>query len=775
VLLPDTKDRNTFTRGDSDAAFRALAQAMPNQVWTASASGAVEWVNERITAYTGAAQSELTGPSWAAWVHPDDLPALRRRWLLALASGSPHETEFRLRRADGTFRWHIARAVPVRDAAGRIVRWIGSNTDIDDQKTAARVLAEINERLEQQVRERTSERDSAWRNAQDLLVVVTPDGVLRAVNPAWTRILGWPAEAVVGQNLLDLVHPEDAAATREALAHAADDVPARFEARVRRRDRSYRRIGWLSAPEGGLVYASGRDVTREREQAAALARSEARLRSVFETSYQHQGLLTPDGTLLDANPASLEGIAARLEDVVGRPFWDTPWFTGTPGMTELVQAAVPRVAAGAPFRQEIGLNLPTGQRVFDFSMRPVRDLAGEVIAIVPEAMEVTERRAAEERLRQAHKMEALGQLTGGIAHDFNNMLTGITGALDLIRRRAAQGRTDRLERYIDTATAAAQRAASLTHRLLAFARRQSLEIKPQDVNGLIAGMAEMLRRTLGEGVKLEMALQEGLWPALTDSNQLESAILNLAINARDAMPEGGRLAIETANIRLDGAAMVDDGLTAGDYVLVGISDTGIGMAPDVAKQAFDPFFTTKPLGQGTGLGLSMVYGFAQQCGGQVRLESELGQGTSVRLYLPRASRALEAAGTADEAAAPRGRGETVLVVEDDPAVRMLIGEVLEELGYQYVEAADGQAAIPHLESPRPIDLLVTDVGLPNLNGRQLAEIARRLRPDLKVLFVTGYAEQAAIRAGLLPPGMEVMTKPFALDVLAGRIRRLIES
>jgi nitrogen-specific signal transduction histidine kinase/CheY-like chemotaxis protein len=389
-------------------------------------------------------------------------------------------------------------------------------------------------------------------------------------------------------------------------------------------------------------------------------------------------------------------------------------------------------------------------------------------------MEVTERRAAEERLREAQKMQALGQLTGGIAHDFNNMLTGITGAMDLIRRRVAQGRIDRLDRYIDTATAAATRAAGLTQRLLAFARRQSLEIKPQDVNALIEDMAEMLRRTLGEDIRLALPLQEGLWPALTDSNQLESAILNLAINARDAMPEGGQLTIETDNLQIGMGEAANGGLAAGDYVLVSVFDTGTGMSPEVAKQAFDPFFTTKPIGQGTGLGLSMVYGFAQQCGGQVRLESELGRGTCVRLYLPRASQVAAPAEAGSPSTVPQGRGETVLVVEDDPAVRMLIGEVLEELGYHYIEAADGQAAIPYLESPRPIDLLVTDVGLPNVNGRQLAEIARRLRPGLKVLFVTGYAEQAALRAGLLPAGMELMTKPFTLDALAGRIRRLIE-
>jgi PAS domain S-box-containing protein len=385
-----------------------------------------------------------------------------------------------------------------------------------------------------------------------------------------------------------------------------------------------------------------------------------------------------------------------------------------------------------------------------------------------------ERDRIEEALRQSQKMDALGQLTGGIAHDFNNLLTGIIGSLDLVRRRMADGRSGEVPRFMDAASTSAQRAAALTHRLLAFARRQSLDTKPSDVNALVQGMEELLHRTLGEQVSLSTELSEGLWPALADDNQLENAILNLAINARDAMPEGGRLTIETANTRLDAAyAATAEDVSPGDYVMIAVSDTGSGMPPDVLAKAFDPFFTTKPIGEGTGLGLSMIYGFIKQSAGHVRIYSEVGHGTTIKMFLRRAEEARETA--ADEAGeVPLGQGETVLVVEDDEAVRLIITSVLEELGYRHLEAPDGYRALPILQSDVRIDLLVTDVGLPKMNGRQLAEMARAARPGLRVLFVTGYAEKAAVRHGFLEPGMEMLMKPFALDALATKIRGMLE-
>jgi signal transduction histidine kinase/CheY-like chemotaxis protein len=383
---------------------------------------------------------------------------------------------------------------------------------------------------------------------------------------------------------------------------------------------------------------------------------------------------------------------------------------------------------------------------------------------------------AEQALRQSQKMEAVGQLTGGIAHDFNNLLTGISGSLELLNARLAQGRYKDMDRYVASAQGASKRAAALTHRLLAFSRQQTLEPKPTDANRLVGGMEELIRRTVGPAIEVEAVMSGNLWSTLVDPNQLENALLNLCINARDAMPDGGRLTVETSNTWLDIAGARDREVPPGQYVTVSVSDTGTGMPADVIAKAFDPFFTTKPLGQGTGLGLSMIYGFARQSGGQVRIYSEVGQGTTMRLYLPRHLGASEEPEVApDLADLPRAvAGETVLVVDDEPSIRMLVTEVLQDLGYAAIEARDGSSGLRVLRSDARVDLLVTDVGLPGgMNGRQMADVARTSRPGLKVLFITGYVENAAVGNGHLEPGMHVMTKPFALEALASRIKDLI--
>ncbi|MCQ4297263.1 PAS domain S-box protein [Pseudomonas stutzeri] len=390
-------------------------------------------------------------------------------------------------------------------------------------------------------------------------------------------------------------------------------------------------------------------------------------------------------------------------------------------------------------------------------------------------IEMAERERAEDALRHAQKMEAIGQLTGGLAHDFNNMLTGVLGALDLIQRRVANGATGDLDRYIDAATTSANRAAALTHRLLAFARRQSLDPKPVDVNLLVVSMEDMLRRTMGEHIQLEVELQTDAWVAYTDGHQLENALLNLVINARDAMPDGGRLGVHTCNVRIQ--EHQPDAPEPGDYVALSVTDNGSGMSAQTIAKAFDPFFTTKPIGQGTGLGLSMVYGFAKQTGGHVRIDSTLGQGTRVILYLPRNQTENDVQGAPEQQTdVPSAQqGEIVLVVEDEAAVRMLVVEVLNELGYQVLEACDASSAQPYLHSEQRLDLLVTDFGLPGINGRQLVEGARQHRPELKVLFITGYVPDEEMRNDFLGPGMDILAKPFSIDILAARIRKLIDS
>jgi PAS domain S-box-containing protein len=458
--------------------------------------------------------------------------------------------------------------------------------------------------------------------------------------------------------------------------------------------------------------------------------------------------------------------------------------------------------SGADFIIEFRNIWPNGSvHWIDIRARAIRAQNGRVSLLSGVTSDITERKLAEQQLRrlnetleqqveertsqlrhneevlrQSQKMEAVGQLTGGIAHDFNNMLTGIIGSLELLRRRLARGRTDDLDGLIDLGVTSANRAAALTHRLLAFSRRQSLDPKPVLMNDLVNSMGELLNRSVNESIRLDMCLDPELWTAEADPNQLESALLNLVLNARDAMPDGGMLMIETFNRRLDrDFTNAYENLLPGDYVVLSVRDTGCGMPENVISRAFDPFFTTKPIGQGTGLGLSMIYGFTKQSHGHVAIESQVGDGTTVQLFLPRYhGDAQQDVPIIHPDTAQAREGETILLVEDDPAVRALVSQVLSELGYAYVEAGDAVGAIPILESNQRIDLMISDVGLPGMNGRQLADIGRQLRADLKVLFITGYAENASARSGFLEEGMQMITKPFAFDQLTAKVREMIE-
>ncbi len=405
----------------------------------------------------------------------------------------------------------------------------------------------------------------------------------------------------------------------------------------------------------------------------------------------------------------------------------------------------------------------------DLAVRRLNDTLEERVAQRTTALE-----SVESQLRQAQKMEAVGQLTGGLAHDFNNLLTGIGGSLELMQTRAAQGRFADVDRYLSAAQASVRRAAALTHRLLAFSRRQTLDPKPVDPNRLLPGIEELIRRAVGPQVEVEFIGAAGAWPVLVDPHQLENAVLNLSINARDAMPNGGKLTIETANRWLDERTGRDRDLPPGQYVSVCVSDNGTGMSREVVERAYDPFFTTKPEGLGTGLGLSMVHGFVRQFGGQVRIYSEVGQGTMVCLYLPRNLEDAESPEPAIPEPIVSVSGKTILVVDDEATVRMLVVDVLEEMGLAALEAEDGASALKVLQSDAHLDLLLTDVGLPGgLNGRQVAESARALRPGLPVLYITGFAENAVLNHGHLAPGMHVLTKPFAMETLASRIRALV--
>jgi PAS domain S-box-containing protein len=514
---------------------------------------------------------------------------------------------------------------------------------------------------------------------------------------------------------------------------------------------------------------------RIEERTAQLVSKEALITTFYNHSSEYHAVIaeTDDGRFRydEANPALLRMYGKTRAELIGHMVDEVFKPETAAELTAHLRACL---AAGTPYRYE----RQNGDAIVEAVATPVPEANGKTRRLVVSARDITEHRHLEQQLRQSQKMEAVGQLTGGLAHDFNNLLTGVTGSLELMEKRFEQRRLNDIDRYLHAAKGAAKRAAALTHRLLAFSRRQTLDPKPTDVNSLVSDMEELIRRTIGPHITFEFVGAIGLWRTLTDPHQLENALLNLCINARDAMPHGGRLTVETCNRWIDERGARTRDLAAGQYISLCVTDNGTGMSAEVISRAFDPFFTTKPLGEGTGLGLSMVYGFARQSGGQTRIYSEVGKGTMVCLYLPRCAEPNQETVKEGEIAELEHTvlGETVLVVDDEQTVRMLITDVLEELGYTAIDAGDGKAGLQILESKRQIDLLITDVGLPGgMNGRQLADAGTTLRPDLKVLFITGYAENAVIGDGHLKPGMHVLTKPFGIDALANRITSILNS
>jgi len=639
------------------------------------------------------------------------------------------------------------------------------------------------------LRDRQNARyDAVVGGAPDTILTLDASGRIQSANPAAAREFGYPAEALIGQSmslLLDDTSEWDKAFQR-LLRGVNLSRPIELTARRRNGSSSYLEASASSWQSEGRIFVTAilRDVNERRMAVEALRRLNQTLeRRVAQSSADRNRMWTLstdvmmvaglDGTISSVNPAWTHLLGWKEAELLGADVIDFV----VPDERARLQSELHSLSRGtAPRLIELGMRTAAGgSRRIEWSAVAADDLLQAVGRDVTAEREAEEAlRKAEDALRHSQKMEAIGQLTGGIAHDFNNMLTAIIGSMEVLKRRIRAGRYDDVESFMDGAIGAANRAASLTHRLLAFARRQPLDPKAVDVNQLIRGMEELLRRTLGEAIRLSVDLAPENCTALTDAHQLENAILNLAINARDAMPKGGTLSIVTSREVLTRTERFGrEEIEAGDYAVVRVGDTGIGMSDETLKKVFEPFFTTKPIGQGTGLGLSMIYGFARQSRGHVRIESTEGVGTTFRLYLPRYQGNAEARDPVPAREVATGAGETVLVIEDDSAVRLIISDVLRDLGYACIEASDGQSALPMLTSNTPLDLMITDVGLPGLNGRQIAEIARRHRPGLKILFVTGYAEHATGHAPFLEPGMEMVTKPFALDALALKIREMI--
>ena len=804
---------------ESQERYRLVAEATNDTIWDWDfSSGQILWNDALTAAYGHPLETvEPTGAWWLAQIHPDDRLRIDTS-IHAVIDGDAlvWTDEYRFRRADGSYALVFDRGRVIRDAYGRPLRMIGAMLDMSQLQTAETALRKSEERF----RAIIETIGSAFAivqvkfDADDQPI----DYRFLEANPAFERQAGvnlrgkWVTEFA----------PDLEQFWFDTYGHVAKTgEPATFENYANTFERWFDvRAVRVGDPEDRQIAILFSDVTERRNAQERLRVSEALAREniervqlalsagaiigtwhwdlpsdsftvdeAFARSFGLDPALGREGLSLaqvmaTVHPDDQPGLAAAIKAVVaqGGPYAHQYRVRRADGRYYWVEAngRVDHAADGTPLRCP-GVLIDVEERR---AVEAERDQALADLRALNEALEsrVAERTSelmqAEEKLRQSQKMEAVGQLTGGLAHDFNNLLAGISGALELMETRIAQGRLRDLDRYLVAAQGAAKRAAALTHRLLAFSRRQTLAPRPVDVNQLVDGLTELIQRTVGPGIQVETVGAAGLWPALVDPSQLENALLNLCLNARDAMPTGGRITIETANRWMDRESARAQDLQAGQYLSLCVTDSGVGIPPEVAARVFEPFFTTKPIGQGTGLGLSMIYGFARQSGGQVRLYSEVGQGTTLCIYLPRY---LGAAPEDDRlttrpAVAGATDGETVLIVDDEPTVRMLVMDILGELGYAVIEASDSLTGLKVLESDVHIDLLITDVGLPGgMNGRQMADAGRQSRPDLKTLFITGYAENAAIGNGQLEPGMQILTKPFAVDTLAARVREMMGS
>jgi PAS domain S-box-containing protein len=781
----------------ANALLEAVMEAVPGVVYAKDREGRMVAANRGTTELVGKPLPEIIGRTDKEFLDdPAQAQAVMANDTRVMMGNRTEVLEEDVSFPDGRCATWLSTKAPFRDAQGAVVGLVGSSLDITERKAAEERLRDSEARLLQ-------ERTRLATLVESLPVGIcflTPAGEVLLSNPAYRQFvttetlpsrlpdtnqewIGWNEH---GQPLSRDQYPGSRALRGET---------TRGIEFLHRTDAG--KETWIRVSGVPLVGTSGEmsaaiivliDITEQKRAQDALRRLNESLEAQVEERTADRDRMWRlstdlmlvarfDATITAVNPAWTSLLGWSEAELIGRSFLDLVH----PEDRESTVAEAGRLSEGlTTLRFENRYQHKDGSyRCLSWTAVPDENFIHAVARDVDaEKKAQIELEQTQEQLRQAQKMETVGQLTGGIAHDFNNLLTGVIGSLDMMQRRIARGETDNIERYATAAITSANRAAALTHRLLAFSRRQPLDPKPTNANRLVTGMEELLRRTIGEAVRLEIVTAGGLWQTLCDPHQLESAVLNLAINARDAMPEGGTLTIETCNAHLDAYAARQREVKPGQYVCICVTDTGVGMTADTIQKAFEPFFTTKPIGQGTGLGLSMIYGFARQSEGYAKIYSEVGRGTTFKLYLPRyygegqegEDQPIE---LGEEHRAEHG--EVVLVVEDETAVRALVVDVLQELGYHALEAVDGPSGLKLLQSNRRIDLLITDIGLPGLNGRQLADAARERRPDLKVLFMTGYAENATIANGFLDPGMEMMTKPFAIEMMATRIRAIIEA
>ncbi len=737
----------------SEALFRQFAESLPLIVWTTDVAGKVDYISHAIADLCGPeAPVQALGDGWLTLLHPDDVEATRAAWEQAVRAGAPSEAEFRFRASDGSYRWHLARAIPIRDEQGNIIKWYGTSTNIDEQKRMATRLRTILESI------------------TDGFAIIDPDGRIAYLNAPAEHILLQSQADLLGKSIYE-TFPQ-IRGTRfdhEYTEARATGRAARFEEFFPRR-RVWIEFSIYPSEEGVAVYF--RDVTRRRaveDQLRLLEAAVARLNDIVMIT-EAGPIDEPGPRIVFVNDAFERVTGYSRAEALGR----SPRLLQGPrtqrGELDRVRAVMER----CEFVSVRVINYTKSGREFwnEFNVIPITSEKGECTHFVSIQRDITEQLALEEQLRQAQRLEAVGQLTGGVAHDFNNLLTVMLGNAELLSEALADNPD--LKPLAEMISTAAQRGSALTQHLLAFARRQALDPRAVDVNRLISGMDGLIRRALGEHIEIQIILAVDLWRALVDPAQLESALLNLCINARDAMPTGGALTIETANVLLDQHyADRSTEVTPGAYVLVAVSDTGRGIAPEHLPHVFEPFFTTKEKGKGSGLGLSMVYGFVKQSRGHVTIYSEPGRGTTVKLYLPRTVE--EVAGyETDIEGAWRGGNETILLVEDDEAVRHFARQQLTSLGYRVLEAATGPEAMEIVRAHDDIALLFTDIVMPGgMSGRDLVEVARQVRPGLKVLYTSGYAENVIVHHGRLDPGVLLLSKPYRRADLARKVREAL--
>ncbi|PYD92030.1 hybrid sensor histidine kinase/response regulator [Pseudomonas syringae pv. pisi] len=797
--------------------YRLAAKATNDSIWDWDfATNLVLWNDALEEAYGHPlATLDKSGDWWMGQIHPDDRTRVYNSIHAVIdGNGTAWTDEYRFRRLDGSYADVLDRGHVIRDIDGQAVRMIGAMLDMSQMRKAETALRQSEERSRAMLE--TIEAAFAIIQVRFDADDSPVDYRFIEANPAFERQAGVDLR---GKWVTEFA-PDLERFWFEAYGNVAKTgEPASFENYAKAFERWFEvkavRVGEPADRQIAVIFS---DVTARRDAEERLRTSEAVAREnidrvqlalaagaiigtwhwdlptdrftvdeAFAKAFGLDPALGREGLSLEqviatVHPEDKQGLITAINAVItnGRVYAHQYRVRRTDGIYYWIEAngRVDRAEDGTPLSFP-GVLINVDERR---AVAAERDRATAALRALNDTLEqrvaarTTELMQAEEKLRQSQKMEAVGQLTGGLAHDFNNLLAGISGALELMGTRIEQGRWGEVDKYIVTAQGAAKRAAALTHRLLAFSRRQTLDPQPTDVNRLMKGMTDLIQRTVGPSIVVETLGATGLWPTLVDASQLENALLNLCINARDAMPDGGRITIEASNRWIDGDVARTHDMPEGHYLSLCVTDTGTGMTPDVIAKAFDPFFTTKPIGQGTGLGLSMIYGFANQSGGRVRIQSEVGKGTAISLYLPRYD-GTAARDEGDVHKAPfefTQSGETILIVDDEPTVRMLLTDALGDLGYTLIEAADSLAGLKLLRSDVHIDLLITDVGLPGgMNGRQMADAGREVRPHLKTLFITGYAENAAIGDEQLGPGMRVLTKPFAIEALAARVQELM--